>query len=225
MATRYYETSFQIIKTDRDATLTNLYDSFHQFDNRFTVESGTGYIVFNNMVKLDIIAASSSGTPTWRYLNPLDTVVISSTLNFNGSYTARIVITEHGFLCRATTTSYSNANFILFFYIKDNNTAYINLSGNSGTNNIDSYSNTYRMNTNGVGDVSGYGFQKICNVQLVSPYVLFSTANVITTSNGNFAVLDDFRSCSVVSPFSTVTINNKNYMAIGTNTLVEAPAT
>jgi len=220
MATRYYESSFQLIKTDRDTSLANLYNCFHQFDNRFTVESGTGYIVFNNMVKLDIIASSSTGNPTWRYLNPLDTAVVSSTQSFNGSYTAKIVITEHSFLCRASSSS----SFVLFIYIKDNNTAYLSLSGNS-TANLDALTNIYRMNTNGIGDVSGYGFQKICNVQLISPYVLFSTANVITTSGGNFALLDDFRSCSVVSPFSTVTINNKNYMAIGTNTLVEAPAT
>ena len=92
----------------------------------------------------------------------------------------------------------------------------------SANNAIDQANNIVNINT--LAPTATYHFQKISSSALISPYIMFSTNCVVSASGGTFEIFEDFRSCSTIPVLSTISINNKNYFAIGTNVLVEAPA-
>lgn len=218
MATQMYDTTIFLTSSDREAMLDNFYNCFSTYDTRFTQESGTKYLVFDNRIKIDVIAGSSI-----RYLDMNDNVIITA-----GSFTnryqtelVRIIITDHSFY--ATVCKDSQWGYTFFIYESSATITYLALYLDT-TRALDYSSYIYRFDSNGLLTTSGFSIVKICSTQLSSPYILFSTTCAIITSAGSVGVLPDFRSCSLVTRYSTVTVNNKNYLAIGTNTLVEAPS-
>lgn len=218
MATQMYDTTVWLISTDRDTMLDNFYNCFSTYDPRFTQESGTKYVVFDNRIKIDVVAGSSI-----RYLDMNDNVIITAGnfSNRNQSELVRIIITDHSFY--ATVCQNSQWGYTFFIYESSSTITYLALYLNTNYA-LDNSNYIYRFDSNGLLTTSGFSIVKICTTQLSSPYILFSTTCAIITTAGSVGLLPDFRSCSLVTRYSTVTVNNKNYLAIGTNTLVEAPA-
>lgn len=217
MATQVYDTEIYLNSYDRTVMMNSFYNCFSRFDPRFTQESDTLYIVFDNRVKFDFEGREL------RYLDMNNNTIISAGefANRNQTVQIKIVITEHSFYAELIPNY--NYGYIFFIYEGSSTITYLALYLDS-RKIIDSGSYIYRFDSTGLLSVSGFSIVKICTTRLSSPYILFSTNCVVVTSTGTVGVLGDLRSCSTVTQYSTVTVNNKNYLAIGTNTLVEAPS-
>ena len=126
-----------------------------------------------------------------------------------------IYVTPYAIWCVFTKSGTKEAAF--FIYAKDDDAYY-----GTGSLNVDGI--TDMVNFNNLAPVATYGIQKITQKALTS-FVAFSSNCLLVANGGTFSILDSLKSCSVVTYGSTVSINNVNYFAIGTNTLIEAPAT
>ena len=65
-----------------------------------------------------------------------------------------------------------------------------------------------------------YTIKKHANFTLAGSAIVFISASIIGDNGGNFKVLSGVRSCSTTTFDTMVSVNHRNYYAIGTNTLV-----
>lgn len=223
MATQIYNDVITLYASNKASTNTNVYNLFSRYSNKFTYDSDNNVVVYNNLLKFSFSDGGSwSGGHLRIYSMDLSTTY-SDIQEYRDSQTLNVtlVVTEHSFTFFQPSSTYQYGPFCVAFYSKSATNSYAGISPN-GSLNIDSISTFVNANT--LAPVANYAIQRITTRTLNSPYVLFSTTNALVSSAGNFEILEDFRSCSNVSTLSTISINNKNYFALGTNTLVEAPA-
>ena len=225
MATQIYNDTVTIASANKQTTNTNIYNLFSRYSNKFTYDSTNNEIIFNNMLVLSFSDGGSWATGNVKIMSLDRSTTYVSYQQYRDTYTIRvkIIITDHSFMFYNMDTTYSSdfGPFWLVLYLKDASSCYAGLSYR-GNNAIDSITNFVNINT--LAPVTSYSIQKISTKALNSPYILFTTACMLINSGGDFALLEDFRSCSPILALSTVSINNKNYFAVGTNTLIEAPA-
>ena len=227
MATQIYSDQVTLVSSSKATTNTNIYNLFSRYSNKFTYDSTDNTVVYDNRFKFSFSDGGSWSGGTIRIYDMNGTqLVASSSQNYRDTYTVdvSIIVTAHSFLFRNNSWTYSSGYgpFWFFIYDKNSTTVYAGVTNQGSNNAIDQISNIVNIST--AAPTANYIFQKLSSRSLVSPYVMFSTTNIITSTNGAFEVLEDFRSCSNIPVLSTVSINNKNYFAIGTNTLVEAPS-
>ena len=202
MATQMYDTTVYIVSSNRETSINNLYNCFSTFDPRFTQESDTKYIVFDNRIKIDIIANDRI-----RYLNMNNGEIINcgNFSNRNETTRVRIIITEHSFYA----TLFPDNQWGFTFFIYESNATVTHLALYIDTRNaLDNSSYIYRFDSTGILTTPNFSIVKICGTRLNSPYILFSTTCAMVTAAGSVEVLSDFRSCSLVTRYSTVTVNN-----------------
>lgn len=224
MATQIYNDTLSLNASSKAYTNTNVYNLFSRYSNKFTYDSTNNVVVYDNRFKFSFCDGGASYNGYIRvYSMDLATNYITIQ-NINGSATVnvKIVITEHSFVFYTmNNTGSSYGPFCFAIYNKSASNCYVGVSPHSYPS-VDAITNFVNINT--LAPVANYSIQRITNNPLNSPYVLFSTTSALVSVGGTFEILEDFRSCSNVDNLSTVSINSKNYLAVGTNTLVEAPA-
>lgn len=227
MATQIYSDQVYLTATSKATTNTNIYNLFSRYSNKFTYDTDNDLVVYDNRFKFSFSDGGNwSGGYIRIYQMDGTELVATSTYDYRDSFTTNvsIIVTTHSFLFRKNDWTYNHGHGPFWFYIydKSNTNLYTGFTMQSVDNAIDQTTNMVNVNT--ASPTANFTFQKISAKALVSPYIMFSTNCIVASDNGAFEIFEDFRSCSTIPVLSTISINNKNYFAIGTNTLVEAPA-
>jgi hypothetical protein len=192
-----------------------IYNFISQYDNRFTFISADPSIQFSDKFKVSF------------QVNTHDVVVYDLEGNTISTYSGR----NNGFTA-AAVTFITSANFVSFRIAADQAWHWI-IQGNEdffsmmyrswyGFDVDNTNQNTYftRISTAAKNCIVPKNF----NYTVVAPKMMFANHTVMIDTSGYALKLDGLQACSTVPTFSTVTVNNKNYYAVGTNTLVEVEA-
>lgn len=213
------------------------YNLLSKYDNRFSYTSGNNYIDVDNKFTLVFSVSSSSYVNTCtiglRTPDSPSTDIIQWTFRCTGwnmlasTWYARLIKTEHlyylEFLPQTVSGDYSYMGGVVYWGILDGKNYFGILGSSAGTSiaytsrNIESIPIACIEN-----GIATYQIQKIANYRLNALDIFFTPISVISdNSSGEFSVPDDFCSCSNITYRNTISTNNKNYYAVGTNTLVE----
>lgn len=181
----------------------NMYAILSKYTNQFAYTSGTATLVYD-----DTVSVSLGGSYDY-------TVYIDGrSLGFRGpnTYTVTSLVSETFYYFIAFSNSTSPAWSMC--WIKSNGLYYFGAGTGAYIDNIGFACKTAPY------DNRNYTIKKHAQFSLISPNILFLTASVISDGAGNYNTINDLRSCSTVPFASTVSINNVNYYAVGTNSLV-----
>ena len=233
----YSTSSYDNWDDNTNAITANLYTVLSAHDNRFSYTSGTNVIGVSNKFKLVCSASISSyvGTCTIYVtdFNDTSTALATYTYQYIGyntrarGWTCRLIKTDNTFYLEFIPTNPSGGDYtrlgaVIAIYNYDNKT-YFGMYGSSVDTAIP-YSTRYIENLSSVcidTQVSGYQIKKIANYSLNATDLFFTPICVAVNSAGGFFTVDDFCSSSNLTFKNTIATNNKNYYAIGTNTLIE----
>lgn len=206
-----------------------IFGVFSRHSDKFTSTSGSNIIRVNNQFDIRITRGGNTGTQvTFNILNPIDSSTIRTQTawmggNASGTYDAYILKTNNIFYCRFYRQNTTANQGCVFCWIQSNNKNYVSITPSS------LYS-TPRSQWNIEGDTAlvcieeadtSYRIRKIADYSLGIRSLFFTPVNVLSSSNGVFTTVEDFNSCSNVTYPSVVSVNNKNYYTVGTNTLIE----
>ena len=222
MATYHYESSLFLRSSGNNPTANAqsnanaLYDVFSQCDNRFSHTVDDNYLVFDNKFRIELTQSSNNIRLNCTKLDGTVILAKDSGLAYDSERYVNIYITPYLFYCYFTKNGSKESN--LFIYSKGDDYYY----GVGNTNGSLPDSLTDIVNINSLPASATYSIQKISQKAL-SSYVMFSSNCLLVADGGTFTVLDTLKSCSNVPALSTISVNNVNYLAIGTNTLIEAP--
>lgn len=203
-----------------------VYSMLSKYDDRFSYTPGTNVIDVDN-------AFSISCTGGWRN-NNMRTVTFhthpfqdtSTTLYsvycyfYPASFQVKLIKTEELYYLEFSYGSGVWGGVICLMNIS--NTYYFGVTalGNDSGGNKSAAIETATFVCPETGDIT-YAVRKIADYTLNITDLFFTPISVISNSSGEFVVPSDFYSCSNVTYRNTVSTNNKNYFAVGTNTLIE----
>lgn len=205
----YYDViDFTNIHYTTNACTDRLYEVISRYDNRFSHVQGEPTITIDGVYDLPF---------TWgnyyynAYIDSYQTSITEEIHNLT------IIITDNVFYILFIRRSSGNPDGALCWISQD------------GKN----YIGASRVADNSVGVLETMGFRSVespddtyfrvkkhADFTLLGSSILFISASIISDDIGNFKVLDGMRSCSTVTFNTMVSINHRNYYAIGTNTLV-----
>lgn len=187
----------------------NIYDVIHRYDNRFTHTAGSTTITVNN---IDIVFGNSGS-----YSLTIDGRTTPITSTTARQYTVTILISETIFYFLFKTNSTNPSPVGAFCWIKDTNVNYIGVSVSGSSNGEIDTMNFTNKDTNN----TNFTIKRHAKFSLVEPNIVFITIGFIADNSGNYQILKDLKSCSIVEFGSTVCVENNNYYAIGLNTLIK----
>ena len=229
--------------TDMAVVANLVYRAFSAQDNRFT-RSGNVITVDN---KFNMIFATYSSS-SYEYSARIDVTPVGDTSNVLQSYwfqytrgmsgadhpnrwDVKLIRTDNTF--HLEMLAYKNSSIIntcgglFYWYIDDNYENYFgDISSNIGGGSSIPYTSWSIENmtiSHIEGNSSSYRIRKLANYKLNNFDLFFAPICVISDVNGSFTNEIDFCSCSNVTYRNTISTNNKNYYAVGTNTLIELP--
>lgn len=232
----YTTASYDRWDTDANAVTQNLYTVLSAYDSRFSYTPGTNVINVSNKYNLVLTAYMSSfrGTATVSIYDSTDPSLLlgSWTYRYIGystqakGWNVRFIKTEHTFYLEFIPANpsgeYLSLGGVVSILTYDNKD-YFGIYGSSSDSEV-YYSNRYIESFNMLcvdSKVSGYQVRKIANYKLNAFDLFFTPICVLVNGSGGFINLDEFSSCSNVTFRNTISTNNKNYYALGTNTLIE----
>lgn len=218
----------------------DLYEILSACDSRYSHTSGTEYITVDNSFTLEIVYGSQRRI----YCNLLDensnvlynfytdlgcnyymgnnpnTVSRNNSVDFPVAY---ITTTSLSYICVYGRVWTTIPLLVMGFYVKDNKHYFFYGVQNGNDGSTQPTNNKYIENVPlyCVEDHTPCTLQKLANYNLPVDVVSFSKHSIITKPTGDFAEVRDFCSCSNLTYLNTYSIRDKNYYAVGTNTLIE----
>lgn len=205
-----------------------MYNFISQYDNRFSHTNNTYIIRFDN--KFDIEFRADNGNSSGATVLDLEGNVISYYGRDGGYLTNQPVslIVDTNFVC------YKEPSWKWFWFKQDSEDYFSFMAAQSSDararnyeiDNETTYTNSRKMSyfTQISTEEKKWRIPKNFNYGLVSPKIMYANSTVIVDESGNAKKIDVLKSCSTVALESNVTVNGKNYYAVGTNTLVEVEA-
>ena len=206
-----------------------IYDIFSKHSNAFSHTTDTDIIRVNNQFDIRISLGGNVGTQTvFNILNPTDSSVIRSQTtymggNAAGTYDVYTLISDSIFYIRFYLQNTTANQGCVFCWINLNNKNYVSITP-------DDLYNTPRSSWNIENDRyitcveeadTTYSIKKLADYRLSIRDVFFSNINVMATTAGGYTTIPDFKSSSTLNYPSVISVNNKNYYTVGTNTLIE----
>lgn len=201
-----------------------IYELFSAHDNRFTHEAGTDYILVDNKFKIQFFKGGWDHLG-FRVLDLNDNIIFSRSTSAGGNnniamYNADLLCTTNFFYAYVYSATGTDNGFCFFWHTKnDKNFVGLTLPENGGVLTAGYIENSTIAC---IEDSSAlFKFCKPSDYTLVSPKIAFSNIQLIYGNTGTFSIVDELKSCSLIPFKTTITINGKNYYAIGQNTLLE----
>lgn len=215
------------------------YQILGKYDSRFSYTSGSTTIVVDDEFNLSI----STGGSSYRYYITISLATVESpsttlaTWNYlyttwnhlSGGFEISLYRTSDTYylslLARDQSGDNSQIGGVFYLHIDSHGRHYFGMLGNnsSGTTQY----TTWGIETMGVicadTGVSGYQVKKLADYKLNNFDLFFAPMSILVDDAGDAVKLDSFCSCSNVTYRNTISTNNKNYYAVGTNTLLELP--
>jgi len=180
------------------------------YDSRFSHTAGTDTITVDSF---DIVFSyDGAGGATMSMIDGRNFIDAGGTVD----YTFMLLITDTVFYFLLKTQNVANTPVTSICWIKEEGVSYFGVAI-QGSSNGQIESIAFANKTNGG---RYYAIKKHAQFSLISNAIVLITTSIIGDNGGAFQVLDGLRSCSNVPFNTTVSINNVNYYAIGTNTLV-----
>lgn len=218
----------------------NLYEIISACDSRYSHTSETTDITVDNTFIIRISNASQKrigctlldsnentlytfstdlGCGSYMGNNP-NTVSPGNTADFPVAY---ISTTSLSYICIYGRVWTTIPLLVIGFYLKDNKHYFFYgvYNGDSGSTEPANNKNIENVPIYCYEDQTPCTLQKLANYNLPVDVVSFSKHSIITEPNGSFAEVRDFCSCSNLTYLNTYSIKDKNYYAVGTNTLIE----
>lgn len=205
-----------------------LYNIIGKHDERFSFTSGSDHIRVNDSFNLtfdrtavnwnrfaNLYVKNSDGTSTvqscsFQYL----------TDNTNaGTWNVRLIRDTHLYYVEFVGSNGPASFGGVFFWANYNNKNYVGAMGSSLT-----YSTRYieSMTIGGVEtEITTYSIKKIANYSLGLSNLFFTPLTVLLSSTGTYDTIEGLYSTSNLTYKNTISTNNKNYYALGTNTVIE----
>jgi len=206
-----------------------MYNFIHQYDNRITKVDDT-ILQFSDKFKVNF-RTTVSGQTAIPLLDMNGNQLTSYSRNSGANYTRSVtLIADTNFLC------YKEETFYKWFWIMLDGENYFsfmfNSTGSDGSGNYEIDNEHYNNTAYNYGkftkiedsSVKNFRIPKNFPYSVISPKIMFSDTAVIINSSGEAKKINFLKTCSTVPLESNVAVNNKNYYAIGTNTLIEVEA-
>lgn len=233
----YTSPSYQSWSANNGQVTNYLYTMLSAHDDRFSHTADTNTIRVNDQFNISITTSGSS----YRYFATVSVMSPDSPSTALATYSYRYTgwnTLANGWNCSLIKTddifylSFSSINTasealylggIIYWFFKDNK-SYFGIIGNTadtGAQILQSNMNIERLSLINVNDNSLYNIRKIADYNMNIDELFFTKTNVISDSAGNFASSDNLYSSSNLTYGKTFSIGDKNYYAIGTNTLIE----
>jgi hypothetical protein len=234
------------IHLDWNSTLAEIANCLYQIlsanDNRFTYTSGTDVITVDNKFNLVCSAKSSS---SGRTSVQIDITPINDTSDVINSYYFKLIegssasSTVNSWVC--TLMQSDNMYYLsvrglyngsiksttggVFYWHVDNGHNYFGIisNGASSTTSYTTWSIETMLITCPENYSTTYQIRKFADYKLNNFDLFFAPISVMSDVSGEFVKLEELCSCSNVTYRNTISTNNKNYYALGTNTLIELP--
>ena len=213
-------------------------------DNRFT-RSGNVITVDNKFNMIFATYSKSSSyeqsaridvTPVRDTSNVLQTYWFQYTQGMSGSahpnrWDVKLIRTDNTFYLEVL--AYKNSSILtmcgglFYWYVNDKSENYFGAIGSDIDHSVILPYTSWSIETMLISCIesnsSSYQIRKLANYKLNNFDLFFAPICVISDANGSFTNEIDFCSCSNVTYRNTISTNNKNYYAVGTNTLIELP--
>jgi len=215
------------------------YQMLSKYDNRFSYTAGTTTIIVNNKFNISVAAYGRSQR---FYVNlSISAVDNPSTVLSTGAYLYTTWNHRSGgwnvTLYRTDDTYYlsirpvdgtgenGQLGGVIYWHIDSQGHDYFGMLGNTDkTSTLYTSWSIESMNILCVDNgITNYQVKKLANYKLNNFDLFFAPMSILVSSTGDFSKLDSFCSCSNVTYRNTISTNNKNYYAVGTNTLIELP--
>lgn len=190
-----------------------LFALLSRHSNKFTHEDESEYIEVDNRMTLHV-RQSDNG---WAWIklqidviNPENNSVIAAFITGiqDGTFSVDVYKGDDTIVFKI-----GNAATLTFIF-KSNSVYFTSRSVAIETTTGQAIADSYSLSTN-------YTVKKIADYSLSIRDLFFTDTCVILNPDGEYDVIQDFSSCSNVTYNTTLSLNNKNYYAIGTNTLIE----
>lgn len=195
---------------------TRIYNVVHQYDDNITVVDGL--LRFYDKFSIDIY---NTNTPESALVYDSDSSrqYLSGMGYFAGSGSCiyNLALTDNVFYFFGKRKNYQEASFILAC-LKHGDSYLVGCYGgrNWGYNDFNNITLYDAIHTNR----GPHSIRKIVDYELMAPKIAYFNKLLIANSSNDTEMNDDMFSCSNVTLGSTITIDGKNYYAIGENILL-----
>lgn len=199
--------------------------------DKITVDDSGSSMIINIWDKTVLTFTDKSATDQANYTLIIDDETITSSFGlrvYHGNVSLEIIESDD-FLSVKIGPDISGTFSGTSIYItefKDDETIYVGGYVWNNTTVISTYfdtKNIYDIPFKKIGDTT----ETSLTIARLFPYVAYpstidySNKSVIVSSVGRVATTTVFKSCSTVTYLSTISLGSKNYLAIGTNTIIE----